>query len=202
MLAVMGVILIMLIAVVPAIGHVLRGSNLAQSGEMVGDKFVLARQTATTSNRTVQVRFYQLPDSPTSSGTANSTKNYSAVQIYRLEENGTATAITKLEALRANVIFAPDQSHSTLLNPPKTGLLTVSGKDNLAAYNNQPCNYVGFQFLPNGTTDLDPTAAADLGGWYLTLVEANQPLTTGKAPTNYYTVRVEPLDGSVRVFRP
>lgn len=203
MLVVMGVILILLGIVAPSIGHLLRGSNLTQSGEMVGDQFVLARQTATASNRTVQVRFYQLPITSANNGQSDNTRNYGAMQIFRLEENGAATPITKLKALRANVIFDPNPTHSTLIKPP-SGTLTVSGKDTLAAYNNQECNYVGFQFLPSGSTDLDPTNASirDAGGWYVTLVEASLPVTLDKPPTNYYTLRVEPLDGSVRVFRP
>lgn len=201
MLAVMGVIIVMLAVVVPAIGHALRGSNLTQSGEIVGDQLVLARQTATTSNRTVQVRFYQLPISSVNNGTGENTKNYGAMQILRMEENGVATPITKIEALRQGVIFAPSSKHSTLITPP-SGLLSVSGKDKLPAYGNQDCAYVGFQFLPNGSTDLDPTVAASVGGWYLTLVEANLPVPADKAPTNFYTLRVEPLDGSVRLFRP
>ncbi len=200
MLAVMGVMGSRLAIVAPAATQILRGNGLTQSGELLGDQIVLARQNALTSSRPVQVRFYQLPATSTGGDVS-----YSAIQSFRLDEDGQARPLTKLETFRQGVICKVDTKHkfSTLLSPPSDAAPTVSGKEKLAAYNGQECNYVGFQFLPNGSTDLDPTAATPSGGWFVTLVDANRPDTgSDDVPVNYYTVRVEPLDGRVQAFRP
>lgn len=199
LLTVMAVMIILVGLIVPAVGPLLRGTSMTQAGEMVGDQFVLARQNATTTNRPVEVRFYELPVT-----SASKALNYCAMQSFRLEESGKTTALTKLQPLRTGVVFAGDSQHSSILAPPNGLLPSVKGKETLPAFpnNGQQCNYVGFRFLPNGSTDLDPTAAASGGGWFITLVEANKLVPTDKPPTNYYTLAVGPLDGSVRLFRP
>lgn len=204
MLTVMAVMTILITLVAPAATSILRGNNLTQSGEMVSDQIVLARQAALTGNRPVQVRFYQLPV-PSAD---NSGFNYCAIQCFRTEQNGKVTPLTKLQALRTNVVFAPDFKHSTILAPP-TSVATIIGKEKLpsysiGSYSSQEWNYVGFQFLSNGSTDLDPTnqEVVGAGGWFITMVEANVKMPTDRPPTNFYTLRVEPLDGHVRLFRP
>ena len=200
LLTVMAIIVIMIVAIAPAAVQLLRGNHLMQSGEMISDQIGLARQTALTSSRPVQVRFYQLPVAG-----RGSALNYCAVQSFRLEENGQARALTPLAVLRSGVVFAVEQKYSTLLTPPTGMAATVSGKEKLAAYGNQECKYVGFQFLPDGSTDLDPTpptAATDPGGWFITMLDANRTTLVDGSPVDYYTLRVEPLDGRVQTFRP
>ena len=211
MLTVLAVIVVMIAVVAPAAIQTLRGSNMSQSGEMINDQFVLARQAAITSSRPVQMRFYRLPVV-----SADNPLNFCAVQSYRQEESGRLTPLTKLQELRTNVVFAQDNSHSTLIDPQTgtstpdlsaTGNWSVTGQDNLPAYNNQPCAYVGFYFRPDGSTDLDPTPQASRsgfpnGGWFVTLVAADSKLASNQQPPNYYTLRVEPLNGHVRIYRP
>jgi uncharacterized protein (TIGR02596 family) len=194
LLAVMAVMGIMLVLVAPAMNQILRGSNMTQSGQFVSDQLTLARQTAMTTGRTVQVRFYLLPVSSPGSAT-----NYAAVQCFRMEENGTPTALTKMQSLLNRIIFASDATHSTILANTAP---TVTGSSTLPAYGNQICPYVGFQYLRDGSTDLDPSQVATNGGWFVTLVDANKPIPAGGLPTNYYSVRVEPLTGHIRAFRP
>ena len=195
MLVVLGVIAILIGVIVPATSGILRGSNLTQSGQVVGDQLVLARQTAVSSNRTVQVRFYQLPVA--SAGSANS---YCAMRTFRTEPNGTATPLSKLMVLNTRTMFAAD-AHSSILMPPNNLAPTVKGMEVLPSFGNTACQYLGFQFLPDGSTDLDPTAATAAGGWYITLVDATIAVPTGQ-PTNFYTIQVEPFSGSTRLFRP
>ena len=193
MLAVMGIIIVLLALIVPAATQIMRGSNLTQSGESIGDQLVLARQLAMSNNRRVQVRFYSLPTTA-----AATTTNFCAMQTFRVEDSGLTAALTKLQALHTGVIFASDNTpHSTLLVPPSTATLSVSGSDKLPAYWNKACKYVGFQFLPDGSTDLDPTV-----NWFITVVDANKAVPATGSPTNFYTVRVDPVGGHVQSFRP
>lgn len=204
LLVVMAIMVLLIAIVGPTAIQMLRGSNITQSGEMVGDQLVLARQTALTKNRPVEVRFYELPVA-----SADRTRNYAAMQSFRVEENGAKTPLTKLQTLSSRVIFATDAEgtsltslHSTVINPPKR-VFTVSGTEKLPAYPKEAsCKYVGFQFLPNGSADLDPTGATEAGGWFLTLTEANIKMPANGIPKNFYTLRIDPLSGRVRLFRP
>ncbi len=196
LLTVMAVMVALIALIAPSTVQVMRGSNLTQSGELVGDQISFARQAALTGNRRVQVRFYQLPVA-----SPDNANNYAAMQCFRVEDSGAVTPLTKLQTLSTKIIFASDSAHSTLLSPPTGATLSVSGKDTLPAYGTMQCSYVGFQFMPDGSTDLDPTPVAASGGWFITLVEANLPVPTGQ-PKNFYTLRVEPFDGGIRLFRP
>lgn len=205
LLVVMGIMVLLIAIVGPTAIQMLRGTNITQSGEMVSDQFVLARQTALTKNRPVEVRFYEVPIA-----SADKSKNFAAMQSFRIEENGVATPVTKLQLLRDRIVFATDaegtgddQLHSTLINPPQNASLRIKGTEKLPVFPNEAeCKYVGFQFLPNGSADLDPTGASEAGGWFVTLVEANLKMPSNGRPKNFYTLRIEPLSGRVRFFRP
>ena len=215
MLAVMGVMVVMVVLITPSAIELLKGSGMTQSGEIVSDQFVLARQAALTSNRRVQVRLYELPIPSTSA-----TWNFCAVQSFIVPDNPSTlpTAVTNLQLLRPGIIFAPGtvgggNPYSTLTPPlgsppnyvPTQGSWTVFGSTQIPAYNNSqnpsnlPCYYVGFNFLPNGSTDLDPTSTS---GWFVTLLDGNLPLPTTGEPLNFYTIRVDPILGHTEVFRP
>ncbi len=197
LLVVIAVVGVLLALIVPAANQMMRGSNLTQSVELASDQLVLARQAAITSNRRVQVRFYQLPVA-----CVNGANSFCAMQTFRIEETGHITALTKLQPLRANVMFASDAAYSTILHPPGSAASTVTGTDQLPAYGNRSCSYVGFQYLPDGSTDLDPTVAATAGGWFITLVESNRAIPAGQPPANFGTLCVDPVSGHVRQLRP
>ncbi len=198
MLVVMGIMVVLLALLAPAATTILSSSNLTQSGNKVSDQFVLARQMAIASNRRVQVRFYNLPVA-----TVNGTTSYCAMQIFKVEENGTTTPLNKLQRLNNGIIFVTDSGNTV---SPRSTLLgttvSLNGTTTLAAYGNQACPYVGFQFLPDGSTDLDPTANSAAGGWLLTMVEGNKLVPATGPPVNFCTVRVDPINGRVQTFRP
>lgn len=200
MLVVMAVIAVLIALVAPVTVGLLRGHLVTQSGEMVTDQLILARQAALTNSRVVEMRFYQLPKPGAAAG---SPTTYCGVQAVLHEESGRLRPLGKVELLRTGIVFAADGTHSTLLTPPSPATATVSGTDYVPGFGvNQKFAYVGFSFLPNGSTDLDPTAASGSGGWFATLVDSNKPLPTGGVPADFYTLRVEPLDGHVQTFRP
>lgn len=194
LLVVMAVIAVLIALVAPVTSGLLRGNLLTQSGETVTDQIILARQSALTNSRIVEVRFYQLPKNGKSGPTS-----YSGIQTVMLEESGRKRPLGKIEVLRTGIIFLADEAHSTILVPPTNYPLSVSGHEVLAGFGQQDCSYVGFQFLPNGSTDLDPTASS---GWFATMVDGNKSVVVGGTPADYYTLRVEPLDGHVQTFRP
>ena len=62
LLVVMAVIAIVAGFAVPAVTTMLKGSQLTQGSQMVVDQIALARQTALSRNRSVEVRFYKFAD--------------------------------------------------------------------------------------------------------------------------------------------
>lgn len=186
LLLVIGIISIILAFVVPAADHALRGSSLAQSGQMVGDQIAAARQIAVARNRTIYVRFYELPGEG-----VNEERAFCAVQLLAQNEDGTVDPVSKVNRLHENVCILDTATYSTLIaGSPDTGSETVQGRS---------ANYVGFRFLPDGSTDLSPTGA---DGWFLTLVNRGEPVSGSEIPGNFYTIRLNPRTGQTRVFRP
>lgn len=186
LLLVVGIVAIILAFLVPAADQALRGSTLAQSGQMVGDQIASARQLAIARNRPVFVRFYKL-----SGQGVNGEEAYCAVQSMEQREDGTLHPLSKVNRLHENVQISDSATYSTLIaNARDTGSDTISG---------QNANYAGFRFLPDGSTDLDPTTPE---GWFLTLVGRAPSGPQGETPKNFYTIRINPHTGQTRVFRP
>ena len=65
LLVVIAVIAIVAGYAVPAVTTMLKGSQLTQGSQMVVDQIALARQTALSRNRSVEVRFYKYADPET-----------------------------------------------------------------------------------------------------------------------------------------
>ena len=65
--------------------------------------------------------------------------------------------------------------------------------------------WMGFRFLPDGSTDLPPTAmisGTTTGDtWYLTLVGSND-LSKDIKTINFYTVQIDPVSGTLKSYRP
>lgn len=186
LLLVVLIVSIILGFLVPTADQALRGSTLAQSGQMVGDLISSARQAAVARNQPVVVRFYKMPGVP-----PNTEEAFCAVQIMAQNEDGTFKPISKLNRLHENVMISDSATYSTLIADSRDmGSDTVSG---------QNASYVGFRFLPDGSTDLDPTKS---GGWFVTLMNRGPSGADDGFPKNFYTIRVNPYTGQTRVFRP
>ena len=63
LLVVVAVIAIVAGFAVPAVTTMLKGSQLTQGSQTVVDQIALARQTALSRNRSIEVRFYKFADS-------------------------------------------------------------------------------------------------------------------------------------------
>jgi uncharacterized protein (TIGR02596 family) len=199
LLTVVGIMILLMAMVIPAFNSVGRTSNLTNGANMVVDQLNLARQTALTQNRLVQVRFYKLPG-PTD-GT-NPTA-YRAVRLFVYDPTGTvATPVSAVKYLPTGSIIVSG-AFSTLLGPsyPFTSLAPTTGTENLPSFNN--ATYVAFQFRPSGGTSLDPNG---VGGdkWFLSFKLENDPVPAGntRPAINFITALIDPVSGRVRVFRP
>jgi len=163
----------------------------------VVDALVLARQVASTQNRRVEVRFYQLPSATTGKKACRS------VQLWILETSGSLKAITRVSRFPEPVIIS-ESTTATLPNPASTTSTILNNNSDTThdakAYpiaGVSSYQYVSFYFLPTGETDLDHTKK-----WFTTLILDGSPIVANDLPANYLTVQIDPVSGKPSVFRP
>ncbi len=85
--------------------------NLSSATQAISSELATARQTALTLNETVQVRFYQFPDSTG----ATTNKEFQAVQSFRTTDNTTYTALDKIVYLPSNIMISSNATYSSPL---------------------------------------------------------------------------------------
>ena len=190
LLVVMSILLALSMLVVPAFNTLIGANSVSASADRLADALDLARQSAMTQNKLVEVRFYEVP----APGWPNA---FRAFQTFEISSSGVVTPSTKPEILASPTIIASDIELSTLLTSgiSKTWSsldpqvkLPVTGTSYICRY---------FRFRPDGTTDL----AIDKK-WHLTVVDAKAPGSAAVPPKNFATVWLEPASGAVRVLRP
>jgi len=194
LLAVMAIIILLASLAVPAFNQISRASTISTAGQTLVDTLNLARQTALTRNRKVEVRFYQLE-----SDFDPEEKAVRAMQLFVVEPTG-LRPITR-------VINFPKP---VIMSDSKGGLPTVSTTSTILNSQSDTTNkwdlpkigssydYASFYFKPTGSTDLDPNQ----NNWLATLIIPTEPLASNSLPPNYVTVRIDALSGKVTVFRP
>jgi len=179
LLVVIAIMALLIAAAVPALSSVAQGSNLHRAGQMVGDQITLARLTAVSRNREVQVRLYEL--------TSGLDSGWRGLQVWRIEQSATGS----IGVPASRLLFLPD---GVLIESDRSPLLdadaTVVGVDHLPSRGS--VHYKGFRFRPNGAMSAGVSASNN----YLTL----RP--TKEGGSNYYTVQVAPLTGKTTVYRP
>lgn len=186
LLAVIGLILILMTMVLPNVMGPLAGVSLRNSGQRFVDQLLLARQTAITSNREVEVRFYEID--------FQGQKAYRSMQLWKVDASGVATkAIANLVHLPENVIINTEETLSPLIFRTDA---PVSGTSSLTAHGN--CQYRGFRFRATGEPDLSSPVNGNAAD-FLTLQNRNE---AGAPPANFFAIRINPLTGRVTSFQP
>jgi len=191
LIVVMAIIAIVAAIVVPVAGNVSRGVKLSHATQTVGDELAAARQSAIGRNRAIELRIYQYSD-PEIPGSASC---FRALQMFEIINAYSFSALDKVQALPTATIIDSGATLSSLLDPSK---VTISnGVDALPRVGTN-YKYVAFRFRPDGSTNLSPTA----GSWFLTVHEENKGDALAQPPPNFNTLEVDPVNGSVRLFRP
>lgn len=222
LLAVMAVIAIVIAFAVPAVNTTLKGSQLTQAGQLLGDQLSYARQLALSRNRTIEFRIYRFGDPETPGEVIDEPKKgrWRGFQIFEVLDNGAAVPAsgTTFQRLPRLTVMESDQ-YSTLLsedyrgtykegkNDPTAPELPIEINGRAVGKNYQ---YTSFRFLPDGTTSLSGralkkgssgTGANDGDTWYITVL--NLPdLGKDLANINYSTIQIDPYTGSIKSFRP
>ncbi len=188
LLCVLAIIAVLAALAAPAISHTLRATNLTSTGQAVVDEFNLARQTAVSKNTMVEVRLYKVPgdDAPSSS----SPTTYRGMQSF-LVGGESAIPLGRPTMFPAPVLMSSGSSESSFL--ASTNHTEQSSALKLPGYGTNYL-YRAFRFAPSGSADLQGSEN------FLTLVlQHDKPLDQG---ANFFTVQVNPINGSVRFFRP
>lgn len=188
MLAALAVIVLLMALVLPAFNHTLRASKLTTTGQSVVDELNLARQTARSRNQVVEVRFYRLPDFGASPAAPPAT--FRAMQAFLVQGN-TAAPVDRATWFPVPVMISSGTAESPLLS--STNHPEQAPETKLPGYGGN-YRYRAFHFTPNGSADLRSAENS------LTLVLQNdKPPAEG---ANFFTIQINPLNGSVRSFRP
>lgn len=184
LLVVMAIIVLLLTLAGPSLSTVLTGSNLARSGQTVGDYLTLAHQEAIAKNRDVYLRLYKTP------ALVGGQPSWNALQIFRVDSDGVTTAtnpVTRVIRLADNTIVAEGTLSPLLSRMDSVSDLKYGPKD--AAEGRQ------LHFRANGEVS-GPAVTSD----YLTVLNARDE--SNSDPSNYYTVQINSITGKVTTYRP
>jgi len=201
-LIVMMIIAIVAAMVTPAVASLLKGSQLSQAGLLVNDQLTFARQTALAQNRPIEVRFYRCgdPEIPGESITNAVQGKYRGMQIFRVEEDGSASALGESIRLPVTMIMDSGPVLSSLLNQSARPAGKATGAPDLPRVGSNYL-YSFFRFRPNGATDLlDP--ANPTAPWFVTLHALSEGDARAVQPPNFYTIQIDAFNGNLRTFRP
>lgn len=192
LLVVLGIIAILMALVMPSLTSTMRATGVTTSGQIVADQIGLARSTALGTNRSTEVRFIKGADD-----------TFSVVQVWITKLPGDAAynanenpaPLTKSVALPMGMICndSNNLTYSTLLDKAESTVLSGT----LPAPLNK--EYVAFRFNPDGSTNLRPAGTSTGKRWFVTV---NAAIDQASPPKNFYTLRIDPVNGSLTTFRP
>jgi len=191
LLVVIGMIAILAALVIPAFNSTNHAQAIRSSARRIADTLELARQTAVTQNRPVEVRFYKLPAANSKSGTL---EDYRGLQLF-IVDSGEAAPVDKATYLVAPVIISPSVAHSSLMDDSLFPETDVSSREAGAP---EHAKYRSFRYRPSGGIDVPPGEAV-----FLTVVAKEAPADGANGlPKNYATVQIDPMIGRARVMQP
>lgn len=203
LIVVIGIIAIIAVFAVPAASTVIRGSQLTQASQILTDQLNLARQQALTKNRSIEVRFYRFGDAeqPGEEADKPETGKFRAIQLYEVLETGTPVPLGKIQRL-PNTVVLNDGKLSTLINTEDTASSQAPKKPTesdpeLPRGVKRHYEYSAFRFLPDGSTNLQPTK-----NWYTTLHGITDVVKDEVPPPNFFTLQIDPVSGTTKGYRP
>ena len=229
LLVVMAVLVLLAPVVVPSMTTITRGPQLTQAVDVVASTMELGRQVALAKSHQVEFRFYQYE---TDGAALSGSTAVRAVQLFEYKDDGTAMPIDKARVIPDSVVMTANQNLSSMFTTGTTGGLEKVWKTNddpkdpkvSLAFKTKngvvgtDYSVFAFRFNRDGTTSLNPsgvpgTAASGGGGagkgaptmvpWFVTFYNARDTEPSeNEPPANFVTLRVEPLNGAMRVYRP
>ena len=190
-LTVVTIIVLLLALMTPPLMSVLDANRLTESGQSLLYRISQAKQMALTSNRPVELRFFKYADD-------NGVEGFHAAQLFFYDQEA-----NKLEPIESPVYFnigvmIPDSPIAPLLASgadPSADVLRAEREP----FRSRDAEYRKIIFYPNGSTSI----AAPLREAYVTLCSTRTDIADAATPpSNYYTIQVDPINGSTKAYRP
>ncbi len=201
LLIVITVIAFLLAMAAPNIFSLMRSNELSTQGDIFHNRLTLAQQQALSTNADVEVRFYKYKDD----NNAQPTEEFRAMQFFQYDKEGKLAPISELFILNDPIVFGTGQFNGYSLS----SVLTERGTDLQADVKRfgsgvSRAVYRSFRFHPDGSTNLNSSSNNSSSVqpiWHITMVE-ERPSTQQTQIYNYFSVQIDPFNGSLREYRP
>lgn len=218
LLAVVAMIAVVIAFAVPATTQIMKGSSLSQGAQLVNDTLLLGRQYAISRSHPIEVRFYRYgdPNTPGEKYDDPSSGKWRAIQLFDVFENGAILPAAEMIRLPQGVIIHQDQLSTLVreqLRPHVEAINDATAPEIPVDVNDKKVgrNYwiSSFRFLPDGSTDLPPTASinasenaaeSDVDRWYITMI-ALADENRSASEINFFTTQLDSLTGALKSFR-
>jgi uncharacterized protein (TIGR02596 family) len=199
LLVVMAILGLTVALISPSVKGLMQGSQLTQAGSKVTGFLGLARQTAISQNRCVEVRFYNCGDPLSGSGSGDAWR-IRAMQSFAVQDSGAVAALGKVQHLPDMAIVDGGSALSSIFDSNKR-VYNASPTLSIPRFN-KSYGYYALQFRPDGSTDLSPTISGSSQLWFVTLhsIRDGDKLTT--PPHNFWTIQIDSINGTVTSYRP
>lgn len=194
LLVVLGIIVILSAISVPAFNSIGKSTALGTGGSELVNTLGLARQSAVTRSQVVEVRFYKLPDWNQSASATPAV--YRALQCFLVEADGNLQNLGKPVYLPQPTVISQEIQVSSLMDNAFLPEQTPQASEKVGVFGTN-YRYRSFRFKPDGNTDL----AADTS-WFLSLYNSNEAIVANDLPANFITMQIDPVLGSIRLYRP
>jgi len=191
LLVVVALIVLLVGLVVPAVSSIATSRGISQAADLISGQLSLARQAAVGQSSKMEFRFLKYSD-PSLAGEPSGGA-FHAMQIFQINSQSVAIPFSKVVTLPDSVVMDTGTTFSPLLSISPAGFTTATPIPRVGAN----YTYQSFIFNSDGSTDLAPASQ-----WFVTVHNARRKPVGNNPPSDFAAVEVDPLDGSVRVFRP
>lgn len=182
LLVVVAIVITLMAIGVTALTGVGRSYRLTQAGQEIRDLLSGARMTAIARNRLIEVRFVQPQGEPL------------PTHIAVLERSGDnqLSLAGRVVPLPQNIRFSSSSGAASLLEGDATpGDFALPGLG--TSY-----SFYALRFRPDGSTDLPWTPATRPRYFFTLQIDTDRK----EPPSNFFTVEIDPLNGTLTTFRP
>jgi uncharacterized protein (TIGR02596 family) len=182
----------------PAMTSILKGSKMTTAADKLVQELNLARQVAIRDNSPVEFRIFEVSD-PDQPGNEEAYRAYQASRkIYDLANPSKyiVEPVSQVIKLPDATIFSPESKYSTLISDSHLIRGSVRKEDGESDFV-VGANYVSFQFMTDGSTNLATTDADNL--WFFTIVRETEEIDGG-TPKEFVTIQIDPFTGKIRRY--
>jgi uncharacterized protein (TIGR02596 family) len=185
---------------------------MTQASQILTDQITLARQAALARNHQIEVRFIRFtdPESPGDTGPDNLAGNFHAIWLFEILDSGVAVPLDKPQMFPPSVVLSTASAFSTILTNQTAYSQPVQPTNTDPQYYPRTTGsnttgvtytYIPFRFNPDGSTTLIPQSGNG-SQWFVTLQNVTDRPTGTVPPPNFFTLLVDPVQGTVKSFRP